>query len=252
MPRTASNLHRIPAALWCGPCTARDIAMSMISPALFRFLSDLAANNTRTWFHAHKPRYEREVREPVLALIASLQPVLAEISPHYRADPRKQGGSMYRIQRDTRYSNDKAPYKTWASVRLAHERRREMEAPSFYLHFEPGHCFVGAGFWHPSGPTLRAFRDFVVDNPASWTRITHASDFTSRFGFFGDSLKRAPSGFDPSHPLIVDLRRKDWVAVRQFDEALACSDALPAFIDESLHGLAPMVDYLCAALDLPF
>ena len=226
--------------------------MSNISPALFRFLTQLAANNTRTWFHAHKARYEAEVREPVLHLIGNLQPVLASISPHYRADPRKLGGSMYRIQRDTRYSHNKAPYKTWASVRLAHERRREMEAPSFYLHFEPGNCFVGAGFWHPSSPTLRAFRDFVVDNPASWTQITQAQDFRSRFHFTGESLKRAPAGFDIAHPLIEDLRRKDWVAVRAFDEALACSDALMPFLDESLHALAPMVDYLCAALDLPF
>lgn len=226
--------------------------MPYFQPALFRFLSELAANNTRTWFHANKARYERDVREPMLRLVGELQPVLATISPHYRAVPRKQGGSMYRIQRDTRYSHNKSPYKTWASVRLAHERRRELEAPAFYLHFEPGNCFVGAGFWHPSSPTLRRFRDFVVDNPATWTSITHAPAFTARYQFIGDSLKRAPMGFDINHPLIVDLRRKDWVATRGFNEALACSDELLPLLDESLRELAPMVDYLCAALDLPF
>lgn len=229
-----------------------DSSMSYFRPALFRFLKQLARNNNRTWFHANKARYESDVREPLLHLIGDLQPVLANISPHYRADPRKLGGSMYRIQRDTRYSHDKSPYKTWASVRLAHERRREMEAPAFYLHFEPGDCFVGAGFWHPSSKTLRAFRDFVVDNPATWTSATHAKAFTDRYVFIGDSLKRAPAGFDPNHPLIEDLRRKDWVATRPFDEDLACSEELLPFIEESLHELAPTVDYLCAALDLPF
>ncbi len=226
--------------------------MPYFRPDLFRFLGKLAKNNNRTWFHANRERYENAVREPMLRLIGDLQPVLATISPHYRADPRKQGGSMYRIQRDTRYRHDKSPYKTWASVRLAHERRREMEAPAFYLHFASGNCFVGAGFWHPSSPTLRAFRDFVVDNPATWTAITHAPDFIARYRFTGESLKRAPLGFDPNHPLIVDLRRKDWVVSRPFDDALACSDDLLPFLDESLHELAPMVDYLCAALDLPF
>ncbi len=226
--------------------------MPYLRPAAFRFLRDLARHNDRTWFHANKARYETEVREPVLRLIGDLQPVLASISPHYRADPRKVGGSMYRIQRDTRYSHDKAPYKTWAAVRLAHERRREMEAPSFYLHFEPGECFIGAGFWHPSSHTLRAFRDFVVDNPATWTSITHAPAFASRYAFIGESLKRTPLGYDIKHPLLDDLKRKDWVATRAFDDALACSDELLPFVEESLRELAPMVDYLCAALDLPF
>lgn len=226
--------------------------MPYFRPALFRFLEQLARNNNRTWFHANKARYEAEVREPLLRLIGDLQPVLAAISPHYRADPRKLGGSMYRIQRDTRYSHNKVPYKTWAAVRLAHERRREMEAPAFYLHFGPEECFVGAGFWHPSSRTLRAFRDFVVDNPATWTSITHAPDFAARYSFIGESLKRGPVGFDPNHPLIEDLKRKDWVAMRGFDQELACSDELMPFIEQSLHELAPMVDYLCAALDLPF
>lgn len=226
--------------------------MPYFQPALFRFLEQLARNNNRSWFHANKARYEAGVREPLLRLIGDLQPVLAGISPHYRADPRKLGGSMYRIQRDTRYSHNKAPYKTWAAVRLAHERRREMEAPAFYLHFGPEECFVGAGFWHPSSRTLRAFRDFVVDNPATWTSITHAPDFAARYSFIGESLKRGPVGFDPNHPLIEDLKRKDWVAMRGFDQELACSDELMPFIEQSLHELAPMVDYLCAALDLPF
>lgn len=226
--------------------------MSYFTPAGFRFLRELAKNNNRTWFHANKARYESVVREPMLRLIGDLQPALAAISPHYRADPRVQGGSMYRIQRDTRYAHDKSPYKTWVAARLKHERRNEMETPAFYLHFAPGKCFVGAGFWHPSGTTLRRFRDFVVDNPATWIAATHDPAFVARYHFVGESLKRAPAGFDPAHPLIVDLRRKDWVAARDFDQAIACSDELRPLIEESLRELAPMVDYLCAALDLQF
>lgn len=226
--------------------------MPHFSPDTFRFLNELAANNHRTWFNEHRPRYEEHVREPYLRLISDLQPALAEISPRYRADPRRQGGSLRRIHRDTRFRRDKSPYKTWAGARFAHERRRQTEAPAFYLHIAPGDCFVGAGLWHPSMPTLRRFRDFVVDNPATWTRITRDPAFAGRYAFTGDSLKRAPQGHDPGHPLIVDLRRKDWVAIRGFDEALACSDALLPFVEESFRELAPLVDYLCAALDLEF
>ena len=226
--------------------------MSYFSPDIFRFFSELAANNHRNWFNNQRQRYEDSVREPFLRLIGDLQPVLTTISPHYRADPRPRGGSLYRFHRDTRYGHDKSPYKTWASARLMHERRGEVEAPAFYLHIAKGNCFVGAGFWHPSPITLRTFRNFLVDNPATWIEATHDPAFTARYGFVGETLKRAPNGFDPAHPLIVDLRRKDWVATRPFDDALAYSDELLPFLEDSLRELAPMVDYLCAALDLPF
>ena len=92
------------------------------SQASFRFLKDLAAHNDRSWFATRKDRYEAHVREPFLRLIADLAAPLATISPHLRADARKQGGSLFRLHRDTRFANDKTPYKTWAGARLFHER----------------------------------------------------------------------------------------------------------------------------------
>jgi uncharacterized protein (TIGR02453 family) len=118
---------------------------SYFTPATFRFLRALDRNNSRDWFHAHKDDYERHVREPFLDLITDLQAPLAKISPHYRADPRKNGGSLFRIFRDTRFSNNKLPYKPWQGSRFFHERRHEIPAPSFYMHIQPGDCFAGGG-----------------------------------------------------------------------------------------------------------
>ncbi|MHB8679755.1 MAG: TIGR02453 family protein, partial [Rudaea sp.] len=84
----------------------------------FAFLRALDRNNNRPWFHAHQADYERHVREPFLQLIADLQAPLAKISTHMRADPRKAGGSLFRVHRDTRFANDKTPYKPWAGARL--------------------------------------------------------------------------------------------------------------------------------------
>src|SRR6185437_2266402 len=102
---------------------SRSITMpkTYFTPATFRFLRALARNNQREWFQAHKDDYERHVREPFLQLITDMQAPLAKISPHYRADPRKNGGSLYRIYRDTRYSNNKLPYKPWQGSRFTHE-----------------------------------------------------------------------------------------------------------------------------------
>ncbi len=212
----------------------------------------LAANNNRAWFLANKQRYEDTVREPFLRLIADMQAPLAKISTHYRADPRTQGGSLFRIYRDTRFRKDKRPYKTWASARFFHERRREVAAPSFYLHIEPHGCFVGAGLWHPESPTLKRIREFLADNPSTWKRAVHRKAFESRFALWGEQLTRPPRGYDPAHELIEDIKRKSFAAGQQFSDKLACSNELLPHTLDAFKRLAPMVDYLCAALDLEF
>jgi uncharacterized protein (TIGR02453 family) len=222
------------------------------SPATFKFLRALQRHNNRNWFKAHQDDYETHVRRPYLQLIADLQTPVAKLSGHYRADPRKVGGSLFRIQRDTRFSGDKAPYKTWAGARIFHERRREIAAPSFYLHIAPGDCFVGAGLWHPENHTLRNIRSFIADNPASWKRAAHGRAFRERYEFRGESLSRAPQGFPTDHPLLEDLKRKSFAAGVGFDDALACSPKLFPFVVAHFRQLAPLVDYLCAAQSLEF
>ncbi|MEO6967432.1 MAG: DUF2461 domain-containing protein [Rhodanobacteraceae bacterium] len=222
------------------------------SPAAFRFLRALARNNNRAWFKAHQHDYERDVRGPYLQLIADLQTPLAKISPHYRADPRELGGSLFRIQRDVRFSGDKQPYKTSAGARFFHERHRERPAPSFYLHIAPGDCFVGAGIWHPESNTLKQLRAFIADNPAAWKRATHSKAFREQYEFWGESLTRPPQGYPADHELIDDLKRKSYAAGAGFDDALACSTELRPFVIEHFKRLAPLVDYLCTALELEF
>ncbi|MEO7068704.1 MAG: DUF2461 domain-containing protein [Rhodanobacter sp.] len=222
------------------------------TPATFHFLSALDLHNNREWFHAHKADYERHVREPFLQFILDLQQPLAKISTHFRADPRKMGGSLFRIYRDTRYSHNKSPYKPWQGARFFHERRREIDAPSFYLHLQPGDCFAGGGMWHPESDVLKHLREFLDNNPAAWKRAVQSKAFREYFQLGGDSLIRAPRGYDPGHELIDDLKRKSYVAVTSFTETLACSDELLPWAVTTFKRCAPLVDYLCAAQDLEF
>jgi uncharacterized protein (TIGR02453 family) len=222
------------------------------TPATFRFLRALNRNNNREWFLAHKADYEKDVRDPFVQFITDLQAPLAKISKHYRADPRKNGGSLFRIYRDTRFSGDKDPYKPWAGARFFHERRHEIPAPSFYLHVQPGDCFVGGGMWHPEADALKRIRAFIADNPAAWKRATRSKTFGEHFEFWGESLTRPPRGFDPGHELIDDLKRKDFAAGEGFEEALACSAELLPYVVESFKRVAPMIDYLCASQELDF
>jgi uncharacterized protein (TIGR02453 family) len=219
----------------------------------FRFLRSLARNNEREWFHAHKADYDTHVRQPFLALITDLQPALRDVSEHYRADPKTVGGSLFRIHRDTRFSNNKAPYKNWQGARLFHARSKEVEAPSFYIHLQPGNCFIGAGLWHPEPDTLRRIRHFIVDNPGSWAAAAHGTAFRKRFDLDDDEmLVRPPRGFPADFVHLDDLRRKNHVALRAIDDATMTGPRLLATLAKDLQGLGPYMDYLCAALDLEF
>ena len=223
------------------------------SDASFKFLRGLARHNDKTWFNAHKAQYEDHVRQPFLRLLTDLQPDLAQISGHFRADPRTVGGSLFRIYRDARFSNDKSPYKSWQGARLYHERHKQVPAPSFYLHLQPGECFVGAGLWHPEPDTQRRVRQFILDNPGSWKATAHAPALRKRFGFDeSDMLVRTPQGFPAGFEFIDDLRHRNWVLLRHVDDAGMTSSRLRQTIAGDLAALGPFVDYLCAALDLEF
>ena len=128
----------------------------------FRFLKDLGENNSREWFKANQDRYETDVREPALDFIAAFAEPLARLSPHFVADARKVGGSMFRVQRDTRFSKDKTPYKTNAAMQFRHEQARDVHAPGFYLHIEPGNCFMGAGLWRPETRVAYDIRERIA------------------------------------------------------------------------------------------
>lgn len=218
-----------------------------------RFLRGLARHNDRAWFHAHKAAYEQHVRVPFQRLLGDLQDDLHAVSEHYRADPRSVGGSLFRIQRDTRFCGDKAPYKAWQGARLFHARSREVPAPSFYLHLQPGRCFVGAGLWHPDTATQRRVRQFIFDNPGSWQAAVHAPGVRRRYVLEGtEMLVRPPRGFPPDFAFIDDLRHRNFVASRVIADATMTGPRLRTVLARDLQALAPLVDYLCAALDLEF
>jgi uncharacterized protein (TIGR02453 family) len=222
------------------------------SAQTFAFMEKLAANNNREWFSANKENYHHDLRDPFLAVIEAMQGPMADISAHYRADPKPVGGSLFRIYRDARFSKDKSPYKTWAGARFFHARAKQTSAPSFYLHIAPNDCFFGAGIWQPEPDTLKKIRDFLIENPNAWTNATQAKNFQTQFRLGGDSTARPPRGYDANHPLIADIKRKDFVAVRALTHAQVCHEGLVDQLVAGFRTCAPMVDYLCAALELEF
>jgi uncharacterized protein (TIGR02453 family) len=219
---------------------------------LFAFLETLRQHNNRAWFQANQKRYESDVRDPMRRFIGDFGPHLRTISPRFVADPRANGGSLFRIYRDVRFAKDKSPYKTNVGAQFRHEAGRDVHAPGFYLHLEPGGVFVAAGVWHPDNRALSKIRDAIVEHPQAWKRATTSKTFCATGCLGGDSLKRPPKGYDPAHPLMADLKRKDFVAQVHLTEAQACAPDFMKVFTETCRAYAPMTQFLTAALQLPW
>ena len=222
------------------------------SPGIFEFLSDLRENNNREWFSANKKRYERDVKEPLLRFVEDFDERIEAVSPHFIADPRPVGGSMFRIYRDVRFSKDKTPYKTNAGLQFRHEAGKDVHAPGFYMHIEPGAAFAGGGIWHPDAATLGKIRTAIDTHPTEWVAAKTAPDMLQSHEVGGDALKRPPKGYDPDHLLMEDLKKKTHFASTRYSENdVTSSDFIDRFTDDCI-AISPFIGFLTRAIGLPY
>jgi uncharacterized protein (TIGR02453 family) len=229
------------------------------SPDAIQFLADLAENNDRAWFQPRKAEFERRLKEPMEAMIATLAERLAERGVPMRADPKR---SPFRIYRDTRFSRDKSPYKThlgatfpWegganvgteGEMGRAHDERAHGNGG--YFHFQPGEMYVGGGMWQMDRPRLEAFRAAVRDEP---DRVREAFESKAFADWFGDvrpheQLKRFPPGWPQDHPLARMFLWKDVVFGRRLSDDEVLSGDLPDRLAEGFGTAAPVFGFLAA------
>ena len=221
-------------------------------PELAAFLQALRSNNERGWFTANRERYEETVREPARAFVRAMAPALAAISPHFWADDRRTGGSLMRIHRDTRFSRDKTPYKTNVGIQFRHALGRDVHAPGFYVHLEPGSAFLGAGVWRPDSSALFMIRARIDEEPDTWREVRDDEAFRAAFRLGGDSLKTMPRGFARDHALAEDLRRKDFIALHELPIGDALGPEFPDLAAARMRDSDGFMRFLCEALDVPF
>ena len=152
---------------------------------------------------------------------------------------------MFRIHRDTRFSRDKSPYKTHAAAHFRHRAGKDVHALGFYLHLDPSGSFAGAGVWHPEAPTLKKIRDAIVSRPKAWEAVLR-----KKIAVEGDPLTRPPQGYDPHHPFIEDLKRKDFVTMIPFTEAHVCNPRFLSDYVQACKAMSPLVEFLTKAVGL--
>lgn len=228
------------------------MAFSGLPRDYFAFFNELKENNNREWFNDNKPRFRESVQEPLAAFVEAMAPRLKKISKHFVADPRLNGGSVFRIYKDVRFSKDKLPYKTHGGVQFRHARGKDAHAPGFYVHLAPDEIFYGGGVWHPPAPQLLEIREAIRDKAKPWTTVTTGAAFKKRFkGVRGDGLVRPPRGFDGDHPLIEDIKRKSFFAMTEGKPAQAKNPAFADDVAAAMRDSKPLMKFLCDAVGAP-
>ncbi len=218
----------------------------------FRFLRQLENNNNRAWFNENKQRYEDLIRSPSLKFIEEMGNELPSLSPRFRAIPKKVGGSLMRVYRDIRYSKDKTPYKINIGINFRHEAAKDVHAPGYFVHISNSQCFIGLGIWRPESQTLKQIRECLDHNPRAWLAAKNEKSFSDTYRLGGNSLITQPRGYDKDHPLIEDLRRKDFIAICDLEKSMIISDDLVERSIETFSKATSFMRYLCYAVEMPF
>lgn len=227
------------------------MAFTGFSTKTYEFLAGLIHNNERPWFEAHKADYETHVVAPAMALITELDEVVRGISKRYRGIPKKIGGSLMRIYRDTRFSRDKTPYKTNVGIQLRHEAAGDVHAPGYYIHLSLEETFVGVGTWHPEPDDLKAIRQRIAAKSREYSEAL-ASAAAQNMKPVGESVKRMPTDFDAAHPLADEIKRKDFLVSTDLSPELYLEPGLVGVLKAKFEAATPYMRFLCAALNAPF
>jgi len=219
----------------------------------FQFLINLKNNNTREWFAENKSIYESLLREPSKFLLNEIDQLFIKHQLPYEANPKT---SLFRINRDTRFSKDKTPYKTNVGITFPVHRKHDLlkatktEKPGMYLHIEPGACFIAGGLYMPDGQQLKSIRERIESDWTLLNKIQQQRAFRKEFpqGLLGEKVKTMPRGYDPEHPGKEYLRMKQFIVMESIPDSLVKSEALIKELLAKARAMAPLIMYLDESL----
>jgi len=216
---------------------------AQLFPSNLAFLNKLKSHNDRDWFNSNKEEFQHEQG----MVVAFAEALLQELNIHDVIETPSGAKSVYRIYRDTRFSKDKTPYKTYwsGSFRRATKYRRG----GYYFHIEAGNSFIGGGFWGPNANDLKLIREDISFDSAPLRKILNSASFISTFEKLkGEQLKTTPKGFDANSEAIDLLRFKQFLLIRKFsDEEVLSADFLKE-VGQTFRNMRPFFDYMSEVL----
>jgi uncharacterized protein (TIGR02453 family) len=219
-----------------------DTRFSRFTPHALAFLRALKRNNDREWFKARKDRYEQVVRAPMIALIERLAGDFRAFAPDLAASPKT---SLYRIYRDTRFSENKAPLKTHIAAVFPCRQLPRHQGAGLYLEVAPTWVWVGGGMYAPEPPQLQAVREHIAANVRRLQTIVESPGFRRTVGpLDGERLRRVPRGFAKDHQAAEYLKYRQFLAGREFPASFATSPQFYAGVRRVFRQVAPLTRFL--------
>jgi uncharacterized protein (TIGR02453 family) len=206
------------------------------------FLRALKRNNDREWFKARKPEYELHVRGPMIELLARLSADFPRFAPELVAEPRV---SLYRIYRDTRFSEDKTPLKTHVAAHFPSRRFPKGEGAGLYIEVAPTWVWFGGGLYMPSSTDLQLIREHIAGHHRQLHRIVSGAAFRKAVGQLeGERLSRVPRGYLKDHPAAEYLRYRQFLAGTEHEADFATSPRFYPRLLSVFEAVVPLIRFL--------
>lgn len=217
------------------------MAAPNFTPKTLSFLRSLKRNNDRAWFRERKEQYDEHVKAPMLAVIEQLAVDFQSFAPELVASQK----SVYRIYRDTRFSEDKTPLKTNIAASFPWRGLHRHQGAGLYFEVAPQWVWIGGGMYAPETQQLAAVREHIATSHRRLRAIVESPAFTKTVGALsGEQLQRVPRGFDKDHPAAHFLRYRQFLAAREFPAEFACSPKFYAGLLAVFKQVAPLVRFL--------
>lgn len=213
--------------------------------AVLQFLTGLQANNNREWFQVNREEYEKSKKE-FASFINQLIARIAIFDPQISGAEAKD--CIFRINRDTRFSNDKTPYKTNMGAFIAAGGRKSPLA-GYYVHLQPGESFLSGGIYMPQPDVLKTLRTEIFENTEEFLRILNQPEFKNLFGYlWGDKLQSAPKGFPRDYKYIDLLKFKHYAVVHTASDAVVTNSSYLESAEKIFKMLHPFNQFLNQAI----
>ena len=219
------------------------------TPAAVTFLRGLKRHNDRTWFEERKPRYEKELKAPMLAVIEAINEALEQFAPEHVRPPQK---CMMRIYRDVRFSPNKDPYKTNQAAWWARTGLERTSGAGFYLQFDPEGVMVAGGAYMPEKDQLLAIRRYLLEHHEEFRKIVAARKLREAMQPLEPlKMTRGPKGFPPEHPALDLILQRQWGFSTLLPVETALDGGLVKAVTAHLRLAAPLVEFLNRPLVRP-
>ena len=217
-------------------------ALPYFRPAALTFLRNLAKHNDREWFTPRKAEFEAELKEPMLAIVRRITDAMMDFAPSHVRPAEK---SLFRIYRDTRFSNDKRPYKTHVAAWWSHQGLEKTSGAGYYFHVSAKEVVIAAGAYMPEKEQLAAIRNWLLENHAQFRKVLQAPAVRKVFTEFdGNALTRPPKGFPCDHPALDLIQCKQWGISATLPAKAALDPKIAATVIRHFKLAAPVVDAL--------